>query len=97
MDDFLKGLLIVMGVVALGGLALIGLLMWRFKIPPRGVVAMVGALTYLVLPIDVLPEAVLGPLGMVDDTGVLVGVSIWIYRLVKARQKLVDGGVITRR
>jgi uncharacterized membrane protein YkvA (DUF1232 family) len=93
-DDLVRTLLIVLGVLVLAGLAVIGLLMWRFKIPPRGVVAMFGALVYLALPIDVVPEALLGPLGLVDDTGVVAAVAIWVYRLVKARQKLVEGGVI---
>jgi uncharacterized membrane protein YkvA (DUF1232 family) len=93
-DDLVRTLLIVLGVLVLAGLAVIGLLMWRFKIPPRGVVAMFGALVYLALPIDLVPEALLGPLGLVDDTGVVAAVAIWVYRLVKARQKLVEGGVI---
>jgi uncharacterized membrane protein YkvA (DUF1232 family) len=95
LPDLVVVTLAVVGAVLVLGLALVGLLMWRYKIPPRGVVAMFGALFYLVLPIDVLPEALLGPLGLVDDTGVVAVVSIWVYRLVKARQKLVEGGVIT--
>jgi uncharacterized membrane protein YkvA (DUF1232 family) len=93
-DDVVRAVLIVLGVLVVVGLALIGFLMWRFKIPPRGVVAMFGALAYLALPIDVVPEALLGPLGLIDDTGVVAGVAIWVYRLVKARQKLVEGGVV---
>jgi uncharacterized membrane protein YkvA (DUF1232 family) len=30
---------------------------------------MIGALVYLASPIDVLPEAMLGPLGLLDDAG----------------------------
>ena len=96
-DDLLRAVLITLSVLVVAGLALVAFLMWRFKIPPRGVVAMCGALAYLVLPIDVVPEALLGPLGLVDDTGVIAAVSIWVYRLVKARQKLVEGGVIKPR
>jgi uncharacterized membrane protein YkvA (DUF1232 family) len=96
MDDLLRAVLITLGVLVLLGLALVAFLMWRFKIPPRGVVAMLGALAYLALPVDVVPEALLGPLGLVDDTGVVAAVAIWVYRLVKARQKLVEGGVIKR-
>jgi uncharacterized membrane protein YkvA (DUF1232 family) len=95
-NDLLRAVLIALGVLVVLGLALIGFLMWRFKIPPRGLVAMLGALAYLALPIDVVPEALLGPLGLVDDTGVLAVVGIWVYKLVKARQKLVDGGVVKR-
>jgi uncharacterized membrane protein YkvA (DUF1232 family) len=96
MDDVLRAVLITLGVLVVLGLALVAFLMWRFRIPPRGVFAMLGALAYLALPVDVVPEALLGPLGLVDDTGVLAGVAIWVYRLVKARQKLVEGGVIKR-
>ena len=96
MDDLLRAVLITLAVLVVIGLAVIAFLMWRFKIPPRGLFAMLGALAYLALPIDVVPEALVGPLGLVDDTGVLAVVGIWVYRLVKARQKLVAGGVIKR-
>ena len=91
-----RAALIAMGVLVVLGLALIGFLMWKYKVPPRGVAAMFGALLYLALPVDVLPEAVLGPLGLVDDTGLIAVVGVWVYKLVKARQKLVEGGVIKR-
>jgi len=97
MDDLLRAVLITLGVLVALGLALVAFLMWRFKIPPRGLVAMLGALVYLALPIDLVPEALLGPLGLVDDTGVLTAVGIWVYKLVKARQKLVEGGVVKPR
>jgi uncharacterized membrane protein YkvA (DUF1232 family) len=93
-DDLVRAVLITLGVLVAVGLAVIVFLMWRFKIPPRGVVAMFAALFYLALPVDVLPEAILGPLGLVDDTGILAVVGIWVYKLVKARQKLVEGGVL---
>jgi uncharacterized membrane protein YkvA (DUF1232 family) len=90
----LKALLIGMAVLTALGIAVVGFLMWRYRIPPRGLVAMLGALFYLALPVDVVPEALLGPLGLVDDTGVLAVVAIWVYKLTKARQKLVEGGVV---
>jgi uncharacterized membrane protein YkvA (DUF1232 family) len=93
-DDLVRAVLITLGVLVVLGLAVVAFLMWRFKIPPRGVVAMVGALFYLALPVDLVPEALLGPIGIIDDTGVLAVVGIWVYKLVKARQKLVEGGVL---
>jgi uncharacterized membrane protein YkvA (DUF1232 family) len=96
-DDVVKSILIGIGVLVALGLAVVGFLMWRFKIPPRGLVAMLGALFYLALPVDVVPEALLGPVGLVDDTGVLALVAIWVYKLVKARQKLVEGVVLKGR
>ena len=96
----MKVVLLGIGVLVVLGLAVVGFLMWRFKIPPRGLAAMLGALFYLALPVDVVPEVLLGPVGLVDDTGVLAVVAVWVYKLVKARQKLVEGGVLrtpTRR
>jgi uncharacterized membrane protein YkvA (DUF1232 family) len=93
-DDVVKVVLIGIGVLVVLGLAVVAFLMWRFKVPPRGLVAMLGALFYLALPVDVVPEVLLGPLGLVDDTGVLAGVALWVYKLVKARQKLVAAGVV---
>ncbi len=97
MDDVLRAVLITLGVLFVVGLALIAFLMWRFKIPPRGVFAMFGALAYLALPVDVVPEALLGPLGLVDDTGVVAVVAGWVYKRGQARPKLVDGGVVKPR
>jgi uncharacterized membrane protein YkvA (DUF1232 family) len=96
-DDVLRAVLITLGVLVVAGLALIAFLMWRFKIPPRGLFAMLGALAYLALPVDVVPEALLGPVGLVDDTGGGAVVAIWVYTLVKARQKLVEGSVLKPR
>jgi uncharacterized membrane protein YkvA (DUF1232 family) len=94
LHDVVVATLVVVGFLVVVGLALIGVVMWRFKIPPRGLVAMLGALFYLVLPVDVVPELLVGPLGLVDDAGVVTAVAIWVYKLAKARQKLVAGGVI---
>ena len=94
LSDLLIGTLVVVGVLVVLGLVVVGLVMWRYRIPPRGVVAMVAALGYLVLPVDVVPEIVLGPLGLVDDAGVLAVVGVWVWRLAKARGRLIEGGVI---
>ena len=97
LGDLVRVVLIVVGVLVVIGLAVVAFLMWRFRIPPRGLAAMLGALFYLALPIDVVPEALLGPIGLVDDTGVLAVTAVWVYKLVKARQKLVAGGVVKQR
>jgi uncharacterized membrane protein YkvA (DUF1232 family) len=95
--DLVRVVLIVVGVLVALGLAVVAFLMWRFQIPPRGLAAMLGALFYLAVPIDVVPEALLGPLGLVDDTGVLAVAAVWVYKLVKTRQRLVEGGVVKPR
>jgi uncharacterized membrane protein YkvA (DUF1232 family) len=96
-SDLFTVVLVVLGVGLLLGLATIGFVMWRYRIPPRGLVAMVGALVYLVSPVDVLPEVLLGPLGLVDDAGVVTVVAVWVYKLVQARNMVRDSGIRGRR
>ncbi|MEO9322576.1 YkvA family protein [Nocardioides sp. C4-1] len=96
-SDLIVAVLVVVGVVFVLGVAVIVFVMWRYRVPPRGLVAMVGALVYLVSPVDVLPEVVLGPFGLVDDAGVITVVAVWVYKLVQARRILREGGVRDNR
>jgi uncharacterized membrane protein YkvA (DUF1232 family) len=85
-------LTIVLGFIAvlmlIGVVALVVMLyvIFKYRVPLRGVAAMIGALIYLISPVDVLPEAVLGPIGLIDDAGVLGAVGIFVYRLIQARR-----------
>jgi len=97
MPDWLRAAVWIVGVLALLVTLVVGYLMWRYRIPPRGLVAMGAAALYLISPIDVLPEAILGPLGLVDDAGVVAAVVLFVYKLVKARQILADSGIELRR
>jgi hypothetical protein len=36
---------------------------------------------------------ILGPLGLVDDAGVVAAVVLFVYKLVKVRMILADGGI----
>ena len=89
----LRTTLLIVGVLGLLVVLVLGYVMWRYRIPPRGLVAMGGAAIYLISPIDLVPEAILGPLGLVDDAGVTVAVVLFVYKLVKARRILADGGI----
>ena len=97
MPDWLRAAVWIVGVLALLVTLVVGYLMWRYRIPPRGLVAMGAAALYLISPIDLLPEALLGPLGLVDDAGVVAAVVLFVYKLVKARQILADSGIELRR
>jgi uncharacterized membrane protein YkvA (DUF1232 family) len=97
MPDWLRAAVWIVGVLALLVTLVVGYLMWRYRIPPRGLVAMGAAALYLISPIDLLPEAILGPLGLVDDAGVVAAVVLFVYKLVKARQILADSGIELRR
>jgi uncharacterized membrane protein YkvA (DUF1232 family) len=93
MPDWLRTTLLIVGVLALLAVLVIGYVMWRYRLPPRGLIAMGGAALYLISPIDVVPEAIFGPLGLIDDAGVTAAVVLFVYKLVKARRILADGGV----
>ena len=93
MPDWLRTTVWILGVLALVLTLAVGYLMWRYRIPPRGLFAMGAAAVYLISPIDLVPEAILGPLGLVDDAGVVAAAALFIYKLVKARQILADGGI----
>jgi uncharacterized membrane protein YkvA (DUF1232 family) len=93
MPDWLRSIVWIVGALALVITLVVGFLMWRYRIPPRGLFAMGAAALYLISPIDLLPEAILGPLGLVDDAGVLAAVVLFVYKLVKARQILAEGGI----
>jgi uncharacterized membrane protein YkvA (DUF1232 family) len=43
-----------------------------------------GALAYGISPIDIIPDF-LGPIGLIDDGGVIVGAAIAIFQLLKKR------------
>ena len=97
MSDPLTLVLVLLGGLALLGVAVIGFVMWRYRVPPRGLIAMVGSLVYLASPVDVLPEIVLGPLGLLDDAGAVTAAAIFVYKLVTVRRRLQEAGVKGRQ
>jgi uncharacterized membrane protein YkvA (DUF1232 family) len=97
MSDPVTLVLVLLGGLALLGVAVIGFVMWRYRVPPRGLVAMVGSLIYLASPVDVLPEMLLGPLGLLDDAGAVTAAAIFVYKLVTVRRRLAEAGVKGRR
>jgi uncharacterized membrane protein YkvA (DUF1232 family) len=97
MSDLLTVVLVLIGVLTLLGVTAIGFVMWRYRIPPRGLIAMAGALVYLASPIDVLPEVVLGPIGLLDDAGAVTAAAVFVYKLVTVKRRLEDAGIKGRR
>jgi len=97
MSDLLTVVLVLLGALTLLGIAVIGFVMWRYRIPPRGVVAMIGSLVYPASPVDVLPEIVLGPIGLLDDAGAATAAAVFVYKLVTVRRRLEEAGVKGRR
>jgi uncharacterized membrane protein YkvA (DUF1232 family) len=97
LSNLLTVVLVLLGVFTLLGLGAIGFVMWRYRIPPRGLVAMVGALVYLASPVDVLPEVLLGPIGLLDDAGAVTAAAVFVYKLVNVKRRLEEAGVQGRR
>ncbi|MBM7800549.1 uncharacterized membrane protein YkvA (DUF1232 family) [Microlunatus panaciterrae] len=97
LSDLLTPVLVLLGVLSLLGVAVIGFLMWRYRMPPRGLIAMIGALVYLASPVDVLPEVVLGPIGLLDDAGAATAAAVFVYKLVTVKKRLEAAGVKGRR
>ena len=45
----------------------------------------VGALVYGISPVDIIPELLTGPLGFIDDLGILGVAGFAIYKLLTGR------------
>ena len=97
MSNLLTLVLVALGVLTLLGVGVIVFVMWRYRIPPRGLVAMIGALVYMASPIDVLPEAIFGPLGLLDDAGAVTAAAVFVYKLATVKQQLQNAGIKGRR
>ena len=88
--------IIFFGIILLIGVALLAIsifVIYRYRVPLRGIAAMAGALIYLVSPVDALPELALGPFGLVDDLGVVGAVGMFVYKLIQARRLTAEGDV----
>ena len=53
------------------------------KATNRYIVQFIIALIYIISPIDLAPEVVLGPLGLLDDLGVLLWIVKSLYGFVQ--------------
>ncbi len=57
--------------------------------PRRKVIAAVlvgiGALVYGLSPVDIIPELLTGPIGLIDDAAVWGGAALAIVKLLKGR------------
>ena len=49
------------------------------------VLVAIGAIIYGVSPVDVIPELLVGPLGLADDFAVFIGAGFAIWKLLKGR------------
>lgn len=50
------------------------------------VLVAIGALAYGASPIDIIPELLVGPLGLADDLAIWVGAGVAIWKLLSGSQ-----------
>ena len=44
-----------------------------------------------------LPEVILGPIGLLDDAGAVTAAAVFVYKLVTVKRRLDDAGMKGRR
>ncbi|MGF1646516.1 MAG: YkvA family protein [Kineosporiaceae bacterium] len=81
----------VLAVVGLGVVVLLVVVATRYRRLLPSALALVGALLYGVSPIDLVPEALVGPLGVLDDVGVL-GAALAFFITQVRRKRAPDPG-----
>lgn len=65
---------------------------WQSAKLREKLIILVG-LVYIISPFDILPEIILGPLGLLDDGGALLAVVYTVMGVIN-RQKQTKSGVI---
>ncbi|MCE0539058.1 DUF1232 domain-containing protein [Kineosporia rhizophila] len=85
-------LMVVVGFVAVLLLVAVTLLavglfvIYRYRVPLHGIATMAASFAYLISPVDAVPEAVVGPFGILDDAGVVTLAAWYVYHLIRARR-----------
>jgi uncharacterized membrane protein YkvA (DUF1232 family) len=76
----------VFAVVGLGVVILLVVVATRYRRLLPSALALAGALLYGASPIDLVPEALVGPLGLLDDVGVLGAALAFFITQVRRRR-----------
>ncbi|WP_462188494.1 MULTISPECIES: YkvA family protein [unclassified Frankia] len=95
-DNVGTGLLIALGVlvVIILALAVAALVVVRkYRLPLRGLVATLAGLAYVISPVDAVPEIPLGPIGLIDDITVIIAAVVYLRGLIAARRGLGPAGI----
>jgi len=89
-DGVATGLLVVLAVIVVVGLVAVAAAVYvivRYRPPIRGTAALIGSLVYLLSPVDAVPEAVLGPAGLLDDLTIVIAAVLYVRRLLAERDE----------
>lgn len=80
-------LIILVGMVLLF-LGISAYVVFKYRVPLKGIAALGGAVAYVISPVDIMPEAILGPLGLTDDLGLFTAAMLYAKHLGNARRAL---------
>jgi hypothetical protein len=83
---FLLGFVVAVLVIGLALFAVVAFVIWKKRIPFKGAAALLAAVLYLISPVDVIPEIPFGPVGLLDDAGVLTLAFMYARHLLEARR-----------
>lgn len=70
-------------------LILITRLAFDNRVSPGIKARLLAATAYVVSPLDLIPEGLVGPVGLADDAGVLVLIGYWLVHIVKIDKEIV--------
>ncbi len=79
-------LLVVLAVLGLLAIGVVVFVIVRFRPSVSAIVAMVGALAYGASPIDLISEGLVGPIGAIDDIGLLVAAAMFTAQQIRNRR-----------
>jgi uncharacterized membrane protein YkvA (DUF1232 family) len=86
LTTFLLAFISLVLVVGLVALVVVAYVIRRKRIPLTGAAALIGAVLYLISPVDAVPEFAFGPIGLLDDAGVLSLAAMYAAHVLRARR-----------
>jgi uncharacterized membrane protein YkvA (DUF1232 family) len=86
LDEIVVLTITLMIMVVVGTIGVSAFVVARHRVPFKGILALGAAIVYALSPVDLLPEAGLGPVGLVDDIGFFMAAVSYAKRLGAIRR-----------
>jgi len=84
-------LLVIFAIIGVLAVVALIVVIVRFRPPLTAIAAVVGALIYGASPIDLIPEAVVGPIGALDDIGIIAAAIGFMVTQIRKRRDVTAG------
>lgn len=76
----------VFAVIGLAAVVVLVIVAVRFRHALPGAISVLAAVLYGASPLDLIPEGLVGPIGLIDDVGILgAAVAFLVYQLRRRR------------